>query len=121
MNKRILIIEDDENVRETLEFLLRHNGFTISTCSSGRDFFNTIKRTAPDLILLDIVLGELDGRDICKMIKDRTETAHIPIIIISSVHDIFNSILDQNANDVIPKPFTEEVLLNRVQRQLSVI
>lgn len=119
MNKRILIVEDDENVRDTMELLLSQAGFSVFTCSTGKDIFNTLTTTAPDVILLDVLLGDLDGRDICKAIKNHPETAHIPVIIVSSVLNIFNIILDEKANDVISKPFTEDILLTRVKRQLS--
>lgn len=119
MDKRILIVEDDENVRETMELLLSHNGYTVFTCDTGKDIFGTVEKTAPDLILLDVLLGDMDGRDICKAVKTHPKTEHIPVIIVSSVYNIFNIILDEKANDVIPKPFTEDILLSRVQRQLS--
>ena len=111
-------MEDEENVRDTIELLLVNNGFEVFTCCHGNGIFETLKETTPDLILLDILLGEIDGRTICKEIKSNPDTAHIPIIIISSVYDIFNIIIEEKANDVIPKPFTEEVLLSRIRRQL---
>ena len=119
MSKRILVIDDDENVRDTISLLLRHKGFTVFTCSTGREIFQTIQRTTPDLILLDVMLGELDGRAICKAIKNNPITSYIPVIILSGVYNIYNIILDEKANDVLPKPFTEDVLLARVGRQLS--
>lgn len=119
MDTRILVVEDDENVRDTIVFMLSHAGFQISTCASGKGIFNTIEQHQPHLILLDILLGELNGRDICKAIKNNRATSHIPVIIVSSMHNIYNAIADEGANDVISKPFTEETLLNRVNRQLS--
>ena len=119
MSKRILIVEDDDNVRDTIELLLSSNGFKVFTCSTGKDIFNTLKSTEPYLVLLDVLLGDIDGREICKAVKSHPETAHIPVIIVSSVYNIYNIIMDEKANDVIPKPFTEDILLSRIQRQLS--
>lgn len=119
MKKRILVVEDDENIRDVLELLLARAGFTVFTSATGKDIFNTIQNISPDLILLDVLLGELDGRDICKALKTHMETAHIPVIIVSGVYNIFSTIVEAKANDVISKPFTEEILLRRVQRQLS--
>lgn len=119
MDTRILVVEDDENVRETIELLLNQAGYHVSTCSTGKDIFNTIEEYQPHLILLDILLGELNGRDICKAIKDNQTTSHIPVIIVSSMHNIYNAIADEGANDIISKPFTEDILLTRINRQLS--
>ncbi len=114
MNKKILVVDDDDDIREIIEFLLTQAGFRVSICSNGKDIFRTIDRTRPDLILLDIDLGEMDGRNICKAIKSNPETDSIPVIIVSAEENIYNTILDVGANDVIPKLFTEQVLLDRV-------
>ncbi len=79
MNKNVLVVDDDEDIRETIKFILTQAGFTVSLCSTGNDIFNTIERTSPDLILLDIRLGEMDGRIICKAIKSNPEIDSIPI------------------------------------------
>ena len=121
MSIRILVVEDDENIRETIEFLLCRAGYEVSTCSTGKDIFTSIENYNPHLILLDILLGELNGRDICRAIKKNRETSHIPVIIISSMHNVYNAIADEGANDVIAKPFTEDILLTRINRQLAKI
>ena len=119
MNKNVLVVDDDEDIRETIKFILTQAGFTVSLCSTGNDIFNTIERTSPDLILLDIRLGEMDGRIICKAIKSNPEIDSIPIIIVSAEDNLYNTILEVGANDVIPKPFTEQILLSRINSLLS--
>ena len=121
MTTRILVVEDDENIRETIEFLLCGAGYEVATCSTGKDIFVSIENYQPHLILLDILLGELNGRDICRAIKNNRKTSNIPVIIISSMHNIYNTIADEGANDVIAKPFTEDILLSRINRQLAKI
>lgn len=119
MNKRILVVDDDENIRDTMELLLGIAGFTVSMCATGKDIFNTIAKENPDLLLLDIYLGELDGREICKAIKKNPATSSIPVIMVSVDEKIYNTISANGANDVVAKPFTEETLLSRVKRQLA--
>lgn len=119
MNTRILVIEDDEDVREVIQLLLTKAGYQVFTSATGKDIFSLIHDYQPHLILIDILLGDLNGRDICKSIKSSPETSHIPVIIVSSLDNIYNTIADEGANDIIAKPFTEEILLGRIQRQLT--
>jgi DNA-binding response OmpR family regulator len=118
MSRRILVIEDDENVLEVIQLLLSQAGYQVFTSATGKDIFDLIHDCQPHVILLDILLGELNGRDLCKAVKSHPETCHIPVIIVSSLQNIYNTIADEGANDIIAKPFTEEILLARVQRQL---
>jgi DNA-binding response OmpR family regulator len=119
MDRRVIIVEDEDNVRETLELLLTNAGFKVQSSATGANIFNTIHDFNPDIILLDVILDNLDGRDICRSIKDDPTTRHIPVIMLSGVPDVYNAILDVGANDVVAKPFDEMTLLSRIERQLS--
>lgn len=118
MNKKILIIEDEEDIITILNFILVEAGYTVFADSSGKEIFNMISSFNPDLILLDLFLPEIDGREICKAIKADENTSHIPVIVISGAPDIYNTIMDACANDVVEKPFEVNVLLSRIERQL---
>ncbi|MBC8053576.1 MAG: response regulator [Sphingobacteriaceae bacterium] len=119
MDKRVIIVEDEDNVRETLELLLSNAGYTVKSSATGTDIFNKITEFNPDIILLDVLLGDLDGRDICREIKANPHTQNTPVIMLSGVPDVYNAISDVGANDVVSKPFDEITLLNRIERQLS--
>lgn len=120
MKRRILVIEDDDIVRDTIELLLEYKGFMVFTSATGLDVHEKIANYKPDLILTDIFLGESDGRVICQSLKSDPETSHIPIIIMSgAATDIYNTIIGVGANDIVLKPFDEQTLVSRVQRQLS--
>ncbi|MBC7915497.1 MAG: response regulator [Pyrinomonadaceae bacterium] len=119
MDKRIVVIEDEDNVRETLELLLSNAGFTVRSSSTGKDVFNIIDEFNPDVILLDVMLEDMDGRDICRSIKTNPHTSHIPVLMLSAVPEVYNAIAEVGANDVISKPFDEYTLINRIERQLS--
>ena len=118
--RRIFVIEDDDIVRDTVELLLRYKGYQVITSATGRDVLERIEEFKPDLILTDIFLGELDGREICQCVKNNPKTNHIPIIIMSgAASEIYNTIAGVGANDVVLKPFDEQTLMSRVQRQLT--
>ncbi len=119
MGKKILLIDDDIDIRDTITFLLTNAGYTVDTCCHGQDIFTTIEQSSPDLILLDVHIGEVDGRDLCKLIRSNPKTSFIPILMVSSIENIYNIINEHGANDVIEKPFTEEILLTRISRQLG--
>jgi DNA-binding response OmpR family regulator len=119
MSKRILVVDDDESVRDSIEILLNIAGFHVFKSATGSDIFQTIQFSRPDLILLDIHLGDSDGREICKAVKTNPATSAIPIIMVSAEEKIYNAIVTSGANDVVSKPFTEDVLLSRVHRQLA--
>lgn len=119
MKKKILVVEDEEDMRIVMERILETAGYEVYSDSTGKEVPEIIKSFNPDLILLDLFLQEADGRDICKAIKVDESTSSIPVIIVSGALDIYNTILDLNANDVIEKPFEKEIFLKRIERQLS--
>lgn len=119
MRARILLVEDDEMTRETIELLLSSRNYAVRSCSTGKNFMDTVNDFQPHLIVLDIMLGELDGRDLCKQIKEHAIHKNIPIIVISGAPDVYNSIVCAGANDIVVKPFEEITLLSRIERQLA--
>ncbi len=118
--RRILAVDDDKDILEILQFILEDSGYTVDTLSDGRQLFQKINENTPDLILMDIMLGNSDGRDLCKNIKSTDSTHNIPVIMISASHNI-NDVLKQECapDDFLPKPFDINVLLNKVQNQFA--
>jgi DNA-binding response OmpR family regulator len=107
MMRKILAVDDDNDILEVLRFVLEDSGYEVETLSDGRYLFDKIKSNSPDLILLDIMLGNLDG------------THDIPVILISASHNIADSITRKGApNAFIAKPFDIDVLLNTIQTHL---
>jgi DNA-binding response OmpR family regulator len=117
--KRILAVDDNDDILEVLRYILEDSGYMVDTLSNGHFLFDQIKEHTPDLILLDIMLGDMDGRALCKAIKTKEETHGIPVILVSASHDIASSLNQSGApNDFVAKPFDMDVLLNSIQRQL---
>ncbi|WP_423146065.1 response regulator [Rubrolithibacter danxiaensis] len=119
ISKRILCIDDENLTLETVELILTKAGYYVQTSLSGKNVFDQIKSFQPDLILLDIVLADEDGRDICRNIKNNPSTKTIPVIILSAHPEVFQTIIDNCANDVVSKPFEIDQLLFRIERQLK--
>ena len=119
MNPGILIIEDEEHVRETLTLLLENADYRVKALAGTTGLNEAIQEFKPDVILLDIILKNEDGRTICLDLKSNPKTSSIPILILSAIPEIYNTISEVGANDVISKPFEERTLLSRIQRQLS--
>jgi two-component system phosphate regulon response regulator PhoB len=117
---RILAVDDDKDILEVLQYILEDSGYEVETLANGQDIFDTINQNPPDLILLDIMLGNLDGRDLCRKVKTNKETRNIPVILISASHDVSQSLNQIGApDDFIAKPFDIDELLGSISRQLN--
>jgi DNA-binding response OmpR family regulator len=119
--KRILAVDDNTDILSVLRYILEDSGYKVDTLSDGHHLFDKIKEHTPDLILLDIMLGDnLDGRELCRDVKDKAETHGIPVILISANHNISDVFNQEGApDDFISKPFDMYVLLNSIERQLA--
>ena len=118
--KKIFCVEDDQNIRELIEYALSSAGFVVDGFESAEAFFTTIEKTLPSLILLDIMLPDKDGTDILKELKSDEKTAGIPVIILTAKSQQLDKIraLDGGADDYITKPFDVLELISRVNAVL---
>jgi DNA-binding response OmpR family regulator len=119
MIKRILVVEDDPDIIEILDYLLIESGYQVAFSVKADGIWKMIEEYKPDLILLDIVLPDGDGRDICKKLKENLNTGGIPVIMVSGHDYIYDTIITVKANDIVTKPFKFETLLHRIERQLT--
>ena len=117
---RILAVDDDRDILEVLQYILEDSGYEVETLANGQYLLDRISQNPPDLILLDIMLGNLDGRDLCRKVKTNKDTHNIPVILISASHDVSQALNQTGApNDFIAKPFDIDVLLGSISRQLN--
>ena len=118
--RRILVVDDNEDILEILKLILEGYDYEVTTLADGHLLANRLKDYRPDLILLDIMLGDIDGRELCKMLKSNSETHDIPIIMISASHGLSERFKPCDApDDFLAKPFDISELLDKVQTQLS--
>ncbi len=119
-NERILVVDDEEPIRELLGYNLEKDGFRVSASASGEDALKAVKTDPPDLILLDLMLPGMSGLDVCRKLKASPETAGIPVIMITAKTEDSDVILglEHGAEDNVTKPFSTKVRLARVRAAL---
>ncbi len=116
---KILVVDDDQSILDAMEITLKLQDYEVETTTKGEETFSKIESFKPDLIFMDVYLSGMDGREICKQIKEQDETRHIPVIIFSankSMKDVFK---ESGANDFIGKPFNMDELYDKVKHQTS--
>lgn len=119
MTKRILIIDDDEGILESLQFLLEDAGYEVLTSYDGKICYQNFDGYNPCVILLDYWLPRENGGQITKNLKSRDETKHIPVIIISASYNIKELVEKAGADDFLPKPYDMDTLLSKVRKYAS--
>ena len=117
MSNSILIVEDDEKLRNELEIFLKNNGYETQTLKEFKNTIENILKIEPDLLLLDINLPEADGQHICKEIRKKS---NMPIIIITSRDNEIDELLSINygADHYVTKPFNIRILLAKIESLL---
>lgn len=117
MNETILIVEDEKNIIELAQYNLEQAGFRVIKSMRGNDGLEQARKKKPDLILLDLMLPELDGLEICRMLKRDPSTTHIPIIMLTAKSSEADKVvgLELGADDYITKPFSPRELVARVK------
>lgn len=120
MKKKIALIEDESDIFGLLKYNLEKEGYLLVGSQTGKGAIELCKRERPDLVILDIMLPDSDGLDICKGIRNHPDLAHIPIIFLTARAAESDRILglELGANDYVVKPFFVRELLARVKLQL---
>jgi two-component system phosphate regulon response regulator PhoB len=120
MKTKIVIVEDETDIRELLAYNLEQNGYDIIGFGDGKNALKYIENNIPDLILLDLMLPGMHGLDICRKLKRNRNTEDIPVVMVSAKgeeSDIISG-LELGADDYICKPFSMKILLARVRAAL---
>jgi len=119
MGKRVLTVENDPDILEILDIILTSEGHEVITSTKGQDIIPITQICKPDIVLMDIRLGFLDGREICRTIKTNATTKHIPVFLMSA-HAKEEDIMKEGFADAfIPKPFDFEKLRIGLETQLT--
>jgi CheY-like chemotaxis protein len=116
--KKILVADDNPAILDALKIMLEEEGYEVETTVDGATV-QDIKEPLPDLLLLDIGMSGIDGRNVCKLLKSAVATKHIPVIMISATKDIKQIAKDSGADDCVSKPFQMEHLLAIVAKYVN--
>ena len=117
---KVVVIEDEPDILELIEYNLRREGFEVATATSGRSGLSAIGRENPDIVLLDLLLPGLDGLDVCRRLRSVDSTRDLPIIMVTARGEESDVVLGLGlgADDYIHKPFSPRELVARVRAVL---
>jgi DNA-binding response OmpR family regulator len=117
MAETILVVEDEPALRDTLSYNLKKDGFTVEAVADGRAAIDSARKLKPDLIVLDLMLPEIDGFEVCRILRKEMAT---PILMLTARDDEIDRVvgLEVGADDYLTKPFSMRELMARVKAQL---
>jgi two-component system phosphate regulon response regulator PhoB len=118
--KRILVVEDDEDIQQLVSYNLVKAGFDVECAETGEEGLGKIISGEPDLVLLDLMLPGVDGSQICRQLRLSEENRELPVIMLTAKGEDADMVagLDLGADDYITKPFSPEVLISRIKAVL---
>jgi DNA-binding response OmpR family regulator len=117
--KKILIVDDDKDILMIVEMLLNAHGYTVQTIFNPSDIVEDVKTFRPGVILMDVNMGQHDGREICKILKSDTLVKAIPVILFSAMHNLMDTYGECEATDFIAKPFDSLDLIKIIEKHLK--
>jgi two-component system phosphate regulon response regulator PhoB len=121
MNRSILIVDDEPDALELVAYNLKQAGFNVVTANDGAEALEKVRSTAPDLIVLDVMLPEMDGFSLCRVFKNAPVTSGIPIIMLTAKAAEIDRVLglELGADDYVTKPFSPRELVLRIKKLLQ--
>jgi len=119
MVKRIHVLEDDTDIRYIIEFLLKDEGYDLQLSSTFSELKEKLKDSLPDLFILDVMLPDGDGSEICADLKEDLFTKHIPIIVMSANDQNMDKSIAAGADDYIKKPFDIDYIVKRIDKLIG--
>ena len=116
MKKKILVVDDEDDILQFLELVLREKGYDVVTAAGGQEALTRAQIEKPDLVLLDIMMPQMDGWEVLKLLRVDEETASIPVAMLSARTEAKDRVqgLQEGAIDYICKPFALQELLEKV-------
>lgn len=119
-HKKILIVEDEQDILQLVKHYLEKEGFRTVTAMNGLEALKKVKEDKPDLVVLDLMLPEMDGLEVCKRVRSNPDSAMLPIIMLTAKAEESDTIvgLELGADDYVTKPFSPKALVARVKALL---
>jgi len=120
MSSRVLIVEDEPDIRELVVHHLKREGYQVSAAASGEEALRQVQAAPPDLVLLDLMMPAMDGLEVCRRLRQDPATASLPIVMLTAKGDEVDRVLglEIGADDYVVKPFSPKELLARVRAVL---
>jgi two-component system alkaline phosphatase synthesis response regulator PhoP len=121
MAKKILVVDDEPDIRKLTSLRLKLSGYDALTAADGQEALDLIRQHKPDLVLLDLLLPVIGGSEVCKQIKEDEELKHTPVILFTARSDTMTAekAKQLGADDYMTKPFDPEEMLNKIKQTLE--
>jgi len=118
--EHILVVEDEEDILAIIHYNLSRAGYRVGTSTTGEEGLRAVQEEVPDLIVLDLMLPGIDGREVCRRLRKAPATAEVPVIMLTAKGEDDDIVagLEVGADDYVTKPFSHQVLLARIQAVL---
>jgi CheY-like chemotaxis protein len=118
MTKTILVVDDDSEIRDVAELVLKGGGYSVRTASNGLEALDSVRAQSPDLVLLDVNMPEMDGWEVLRSIKSDAALRAVPVVMFTVKMEFRDKVhaLQDGALDYITKPFSYDDLLGRLDR-----
>lgn len=119
--QKIMVVEDEESLLKLESILLTSRGYEVCSVSNGKDALEQLEKEKPDLVLLDVMLPEMDGFEVCRQIKANPATCHIPVIMLTARKGREDMAMGEQvkADWYITKPFKSAMVIETIQRFLN--
>lgn len=119
--QKIMVVEDEESLLKLESILLTSRGYEVCSVSNGKDALEQLEKEKPDLVLLDVMLPEMDGFEVCRQIKANPVTCHIPVIMLTARKGREDMAMGEQvkADWYITKPFKSAMVIETIQRFLN--
>jgi phosphate regulon transcriptional regulator PhoB len=117
MSERILVVDDEKDLLELVQYHLTHAGFRVATAATGEQALERAREKSPDLVLLDILLPDIGGLEVCRMLKSDERTKNVPVIFLTAKGEEIDRVVgfELGADDYVTKPFSPRELVLRVR------
>jgi DNA-binding response OmpR family regulator len=116
---KVLVVDDDTDLLEMVSLVLTRHDMAVNPLAQCLQFFDTVSTDKPDIVLMDIYLGDCDGRNLCQNLKKSDIYADIPVILYSAGNVTQSSVHESLADDFMSKPFDIQQLVNRIRHHLG--
>ena len=115
--ERVLIVDDDPDIIGLVRYNLTHAGYEVQTASTGREALALIEKLPPDLIVLDVMLPDVDGLEVCRTVRQQSPSHRIPILMLTAKGEEIDRVVgfELGADDYVSKPFSPRELVLRVK------
>lgn len=116
---KVLVVDDDKDLLEMVTLMLTVNNIQVTALSVGNMFFNTFEESVPDLVLMDIFLGDSDGRNLCWQLKNTQMYSQVPVFLYSAGDIELSSVTASGADYFLRKPFDMQQLIHQIQQMVG--